>query len=473
MRRVLDFLKTGDIPASARPNFIAELQFFLLWVVLGSVIDFNLIAIVAKKTFHATDGLTTLIWAIPILGNIFNMFWGVLLRGRRRVPAMITICAGISLLVGSIAFTPHTLDAGAPGEPASQTGAWIFALQLAGVYVLMSGLVTLRVSLWQVNYPASHRAQVAGRFQIARLLATFAIPISLGLLYDYRPDAYRYVHAAAALIGLAALWPLARIRVTNEEAENRRLREHLRESGADKGHAADRVLKGVADSVRILRDDPPYRNYLTAQFLLGSANFFTEPILILIVTQRLGLGYFWSVFIMTMVKTGIMLVVTPAWSRFFDRVGIFRFRIYNSAFWCVSYVLVAAAMIVLTVSGDTCIPLVIGLIVLARMLNGLGAAGGMLAWPLGHLAFAREHQANLYLGIHVALTGVRGLLAPQVALQFFRIMGNTSLSVAVVLSLTGHIIFRRLKHHDRHRSAKADVDSASAVTGNRAHGDGR
>jgi hypothetical protein len=50
--------------------------------------------------------------------------------------------------------------------------------------------------------------------------------------------------------------------------------------------------------------------------------------------------------------------------------------------------------------------------VASRLVLGLGIGGGMLAWELGHHDFASRQMANLYMGIHATLTGIRGLIAP-------------------------------------------------------------
>ncbi len=444
MRPFQQFLRTDRIPPAARPNYHAEFKHYFLWVIFAGAIDMNLNGIVAKKTFGASDHLTTFIWAIPVLANILNVFWGVICRGRRRIPMMIVVSSGIVACVASIALVPRAWQPWA---------GWVFALQLAATFVLWSGLLTLRVSLWQANYPAAKRAQIAGRFQILRLLSMLAVPVSLGWLYDRAPDSYRFVYPAAALIGLISLIPLRRVRVKDEHAEIKSFRERQVAHGHESHHTLAGLWKGVAEALRIFRDDKPFRNYQVAQFLLGSANFFTEPILILVLTTELRLGYFHSTLIMTLVRAFVMLLTTATWSRFFDRVGIFRFRVYNSAFWCVSYALVATAMIILVTRDASWSPVVIGLIVTSRVVSGLGAAGGMLAWPLGHLAFAREHQANLYLGLHVALTGVRGLIMPQVAQAARAAYGNLVVITAVVLATTAHVLFRRMKHHDRRLDA--------------------
>jgi len=44
---------------------------------------------------------------------------------------------------------------------------------------------------------------------------------------------------------------------------------------------------------------------------------------------------------------------------------------------------------------------------------GTAFAGRMPGWNLGHSGFASNGRSTIYMGIHVALTGVCGLLAPR------------------------------------------------------------
>ena len=45
--------------------------------------------------------------------------------------------------------------------------------------------------------------------------------------------------------------------------------------------------------------------------------------------------------------------------------------------------------------------------------------GGMLGWTLGHNDFAPEEQVADYLGLHVSLTGLRGLVAPLIGVWVY------------------------------------------------------
>ena len=47
-------------------------------------------------------------------------------------------------------------------------------------------------------------------------------------------------------------------------------------------------------------------------------------------------------------------------------------------------------------------------------------AGGVLGWNMGHHDFATPEKANQYMGLHVSLTGVRGLLAPLIGVWIYQ-----------------------------------------------------
>ncbi len=52
---------------------------------------------------------------------------------------------------------------------------------------------------------------------------------------------------------------------------------------------------------------------------------------------------------------------------------------------------------------------------------GLGRGGGQIAWSIGVLKFAPPSKEANYLGIHTFLTGVRGAVAPFIAISFLDI----------------------------------------------------
>ncbi len=433
--RLTRLFDLDDVPLSVRRDFAPELRHYALWVLLAGTIEANLNAIVARKTFGASPALTTFVWSIPILANILNMWWATALRGKRRIPAMVMISGATAVLVGGLAYTPAERTTVTIGPFTETAGAWLFALQLSAIYVLWSGLITLRVSLWGANYPATQRAQITGRMQNLRNFGMLIAPAALGLLYDWDPYAYRFVYPGAALVGLLSLVPLSRIRVRRESRDLRRTRAARR----------DRRRGGtLREAAQILQRDRAYRHYLTAQFLLGSSNFFTDPVLVIVLTTQFGLDYLTSVLIMSSTPSLVILLTTLPWARFFDRHGIIAVRIWNSGLWMVAHAGVLAAMLMLYVAPDAT-ALALTIIIATRICAGVAKAGGMLAWPLGHLAFARRDDDDLYLGLNVALTGVRGLLMPQTAAALQVAIGNFCFGVPVILCGAAHAMYRAMR----------------------------
>ena len=90
------------------------------------------------------------------------------------------------------------------------------------------------------------------------------------------------------------------------------------------------------------------------------------------------------------------------------------------------------------------------LLFLAISIRALAMAGGSIGWTLGHLDYAPPGQAGRYMGVHVTLTGLRGLVAPGIGALAYRTMevaqpgqGGVAFILCVVLSVVGMLMFRR------------------------------
>ena len=82
------------------------------------------------------------------------------------------------------------------------------------------------------------------------------------------------------------------------------------------------------------------------------------------------------------------------------------------------------------------------LLLIARGVVGAGMGGGTLAWNLGHHDFASKENANVYMGVHVVLTGVRGATAPILgALLYQHVIGGWVFVLGAALGAAGAIMF--------------------------------
>lgn len=461
MPRFLDFLRIDDLPFLTRRNYRYELQHILLWGAVVGAVEGNIASVIASKTFNASQLLITVVWAIPVVINVLNVVWGVVLRGRPRIPAYVTLVAAAAFTLGTVSLTPRDFA----------HAGWLFAAQVAAANFFLSGIVTLRSTVWRSNYPQTHRAVISGRISTARMIIELITAATLGLLFDTDPDLYAPSYLILSLIGGLAILPLRNIRVRGEVGELRRTTARIAQDRAAAPRTNNRHFwSSLGESFAILKHDALFRRFMIAQFLLGSANFFTGPILIELVDRRLGYGYFQSALLLVLVPTCFRLAAIRRWSPLFDRVGAVQFRVANTQVWLWVYGLLFVGVLLIDQSTALAIGTGIWLISFSRILHGVGHGGGQIAWNLGHLHFAPEHQTELYMGVHVALTGLRGLVMPLIGLLLYQMIGSYSFLVAFFIALGSFIVFKSVARDDPCTATPAEahadeIGSATARTG--------
>jgi hypothetical protein len=90
-------------------------------------------------------------------------------------------------------------------------------------------------------------------------------------------------------------------------------------------------------------------------------------------------------------------------------MNIVRFRSLQS----VSALITHACIVIGVMSGN------LWMVAIATAVLGVSMAGASLAWNLGQNAFATPEKVGTYMGVHLMLTGLRGMLAPFVGTILF------------------------------------------------------
>jgi len=179
----------------------------------------------------------------------------------------------------------------------------------------------------------------------------------------------------------------------------------------------------------VLRQDRTFRWYQISQFFAGSSNMMSETVMILVIaelTRGLAAEYAVSIALTQVIPLLAAVVTMPLWARYLDRVHIVRFRRRQGVFWLVDQLLnLVGAWFGL-----------LPLLAVARVMQGTMRGGGMLAWQLGHNDFADRRLVALYMGIHVTLTGVRGSIAPFLAVGLYAGWAAVTLPLPGGASLT-------------------------------------
>ncbi len=435
----------------ARRNYTLELRHMLFWGTFAGMFEGSVSAIVAAKTFHAGPWLIAFVTSTPMFSNLLGLIWGSIASGRRKVPLFVALCLGTAFMIGSVGLTPAT--------PA---GGFIFAAQILMSRVLLSGCMTVRASLWKHNYPTVERGRIAARLQFVRFSAGIATVLTASLLFDVDPGVYVFVYPIAALLGCCAALVVRRMHVRGEAAE---LKEIAAQKAADRGHTAAPWLEPFRAAIGVFREDSAYARYCTAMMFLGAANMMVVPIIAIMITKQLVLSYFYSCSLMDVVPRVLMMGSLLPWAGMFDRVGAVRFRVVNAMLWTSGGLAggIAACVIAYTDYQHSAafFGLAVVLVALSRVGHGLGMGGGAIAWNIGHLHFADPTKAEIYMGTHVFLAGIRGTIAPFLGTLLYTLHGPLAFLVSVALGVTGILIFVSLAKDERRRN-EAENESRQA-----------
>ncbi len=447
-----DILGIRKLPFFTRRNYLYEFEHLLSWSILAGVVEGQFASVIVSKTFHAGPFLIAVATATPFAAYVFSMIWGMLCVGRPKVRLAVMFGAGTALCAGMTGLVP-----------ASPSAAVWFIVQLAAAQVLLAGVVTVRSAIWKSNYPATVRGQIAARLQAVRsIISVIAVQIAAAIC-DRQPDAYGYVFPVAALFGAIGVLMLSRLRIRGERSELLRARQTTPAGAAHRGTLGRYGLGELISPasvfgqlVRVLRNDRRFGQYCVAQSLQGAANLMTIPVVVAVVTRDLLPGSeraFW-------ISTGLIVALPilgvlgslSRWGRLFDGVGVLRFRVVNVVGWTAA---ILFGMFGTLVTGDAqrigplYLPIAVALFALRGLLHGVSQGGGALAWNLGHLHFARPDEAEVYMGIHVFLAGVRGLIAPLAGMWLWTVIGWPVWLIAVALALSGLGIYAAMAREER------------------------
>ena len=419
------WLTGRTLPASCRKAYRHELLSSALVPFFIVCLHPDVIGTIAQRVFRASKPLIATISASPHIGHLTVALTSRFISGRDRIRVVTLARFGILACVIAVALTPAT----------RQGALIVTALAIIAQALLALGWVAI-TDVWRTNYPRSQRATITGRFWIVFTAASSVLALVLGAALDAGPSRFRWVFAVGSAIGVVGILALATVRWRS------------RAQTLAKERAAPRVsaVRGVRDLIDVLRFDATYRRYMIAQMVMGVPNLASSAPVIIALDESMGVSDRDALLITFLVPLLATLVALPLWSALLDRTDIIRFRALHSWVFVISHIFTCWAIL----SGS------VVLFIVGRAWMGVGMAGGRIAWTMGHHDLAPPDRAARYMSVHVALTGVRGVIAPYVGVMLFTgvawsadttlvpAMGGWAFAVFAVGSAVGAILFVRL-----------------------------
>lgn len=426
---MIDLFSVTKLPPIARVNYARELRATATYPIAAALAEGSFASVVAAKYFQAPALLISVIVAAPMFGNVVALLWSRLSEGRPKVAFMNRLQWGVLaclLLVAATWFLPLEI------------GAWAFAGLMVVSRVVASGIVTQRNVIWRLNYPDRMRGRIVGHISVVTNI-TLALTTTIGAsVLDATPGAYAVVYLIGAMLGVVGIVQFSKIRVRHEARLVRA--EKLRKQALQgTGWRNSILIRTIADCRQLLREDPVFRRYQRWQMVQGASFMMMQPPLFKMVSKELTdpTGeYRLATVVLHALPLVLTIVTLPLWAQLFDRMPFHRFRLAQSS----TALLTHAAIFGGAMAGE------LWIVAIGMVAFGVSMAGGTLAWNLGQNAFAARENLARYMGVHVMLTGLRGMFFPFVGtlVYDFTMVGRFVFGITTLMCLMALIGYWRM-----------------------------
>lgn len=404
------------MPREGQPGPLVEAMFSrerLPWALIGiplGLVEGATVAVYVKHGYApvlpsaSVNLAVALVTGAPSMANIVSFAWANLAHGRSRVSLLVALMAAFAVCVGLIAFAPI-----------AGGGLVLTILAVILARMLWAGVLTVRAAIWTANYPRHVMARMTGRIVVYNEVGMAAVALAAGRLLDLHATLTRGLYLLAALAGLAAAWRYRAVRVRRE----------YRLLAAEAGEGSAAAPFSLAMLREILAADPSFRRYMFWMSMYGTGNLMLNAQMVVLFTDRLHLSSTTQVWLLTALPLLLMPLFLPAWARLFDRGHVIEYRA-RQCWFLVAAVAIMCCAVVLRLTW---------MLWPASILLGISYAGANLGWNLGHNDFATLGRAQHYMGVHVTLTGVRGLFAAPFGMLCYQWLESAAAGLGILALL--------------------------------------
>jgi hypothetical protein len=444
------------LPPLLRATYARELVSWLFLPFMLGAIEGGTIAIVVKKAFTGEvdpwvlNLAVTILTAAPNFANLTSFLWSAAARGRPKVPFISGLQIATSILVALVA-----------AMPMNAWGLWGTVTLICLARTTWTGVITLRTAVWRNNYPKANRATIAGKMATVQSIVLAAAGWIVGFAMDANPIAFRFAFPMLAAVGLFGNQVYRKVRLRGQK----RLARAELQGRAGPSFTLHPISMGRAlvrsgrEIWTTLDEDRHYRQFMWWMSVFGFGNLMLFAPLAIYLNDRFEVSYLEGILINTIIPLAVMPLAIPMWARLLDRGHVIEFRAVHG--WTF---VAASACMWLGALVDSLL-----LFEVAAVILGLGFAGGVLAWNLGHHDFAPAHKDSQYMAVHVTLNGLRGLLAPIAAYLLYEWLAPRGHAAEVFLICTavnviGVLGFIRMRKELRRERARLAAEAGEPAT---------
>lgn len=409
-----------NVPVMQRANYTRELVSWAFLPIMLGAVEGGTMSILVKKAWSGVDGVSpvaldfavALVAAAPNFANLTSFIWGSLSRGRDKVRFISRIQIATCLCVAGVALMPITLW--------GLVGTCILVLLARTTW---TGVITARAAVWRQNYPKANRASIAGRMATVQSVMLAAAGWVVGAAMDFSAQSFHVVFPVLALVGVYGNSVFRRVRIRGGKGlvKAERAQGRMGRVSANPLATAAMTRDALTQNLDVLRDDKDYRRFMTWMFIFGMGNLMIGAPQAIVLEDTLKVSYLRGILATTVIPLIVMPLAIPMWAKLLERMHIVQFRRIHG--W--SFVAATALLFAATLSEQ------LWMFYVAAVALGIGFGGGTLAWNLGHQDFATPETDALYMSVHVTLNGLRGVIAPFLAVALYSWLAPQGLSAWV------------------------------------------
>ncbi len=385
-----------------------------------ALLEGGVIGIIIKNGFagQVSDWLLNLAVAVatgaPYYSNLVSFIWVKLSHGKNKarfISNLAIICCLCGIGISQIKFS----------------GAGLILLLVLFVFArtCWSGILTIRSTIWRVNYPRYIRGKVTAKLATLTSLLMSIAAITAGWLLDWHFSVFQWLFIGFSIISLLGAFRYRYLSIRHD------VKTMQREQAMPSQISLTRLFS-------ILKENKAFGKYMLSMFVLGSGNLMFMAPLIVYLNEYTQLAKSSQILIITAIPLALIPFAVGWWARLLDGNHIFHFRAIHS--W--GFVIAIATFLLAQVSGVEMFYFV------GACCYGIAISGGVIGWNLGHNDFVSKANPMEYMAVHVTLTGIRGVIAPFLGISFYQWLDSLSpqssqyaLLLPLSLTTTGGLLF--------------------------------
>jgi len=314
-----------------------------------------------------------------------------------------------------------------PKDPALYTFNSIYHLWFLGlffIFYLSNPVILPTINLLLKNaYGKEYFGKYYSYGQQAEKITILVVMFLFGLLQDNDHYAFTYIYPLMAIIGIASVFLLTKIKYTPQPVD---IKIRFWES----------VKASVLKMFGTLKGNRAFLHYQISFMLYGFAFMSTASVITIFFKDELLLNYSSVAFYKNAFNI-IAIFMFPLFGRLIDRIDPRKFLILT--FLSLGgYILFVMFSQWFTWSFDLWEFKIYPSLIIAIIFMGIFTATMSLSWNIGSSYFGKAEEAADYQSIHLTLTGFRAMFAPILGVFFLEKLGYTfTFSLAILVLISG------------------------------------